>query len=266
MARIRNIDKTVSSGPTVELIYITERFIYDAPLNENEASHFQELNEELIKYALDSVSIEPNTALHKVLQYLAEIEFYLYLYDDTDWVVDYSDYSIYITNMFNNMNIPCPKEFYSHDEEELMNARNKYAQLFLSGLPYLVDSAFFYFWERKSILLRFNEKLAKIISSLKKIDYPELEQDGRLPRATYFKKWLLDVIVQRERGLCHHCGKPVVSPALSNQIYEIDHMVAIALGGTNDPTNLVLSCWECNNKKRAKSYIMSDKFAWPDRN
>ena len=54
MARIRNIDKTVSSGPTVELIYITERFIYDAPLNENEASHFQELNEELIKYALDS--------------------------------------------------------------------------------------------------------------------------------------------------------------------------------------------------------------------
>jgi 5-methylcytosine-specific restriction endonuclease McrA len=40
-------------------------------------------------------------------------------------------------------------------------------------------------------------------------------------------------------------------------------MIAIDNRGTNDPTNLVLACPSCNNKKRANFINIQDTFAWP---
>ncbi|MER0204117.1 MAG: HNH endonuclease [Nitrosomonas sp.] len=71
--------------------------------------------------------------------------------------------------------------------------------------------------------------------------------------------------MHRERGLCHYCGCIVALPSEPNQSYDIDHMIPVAKGGTNDPTNLVLSCPKCNNVKRAKIQGIPDTFAWPTR-
>lgn len=136
---------------------------------------------------------------------------------------------------------------------------------FLSGLQTFVNSAFAHLWFKKAFLHDFNVRLAEKIAPLLVTDVPCLEQDGRLARAQHFNKWVRDLILNREGGLCHYCSQPVAILSLSNQTYDIDHMVPIARGGTNDPTNLVLSCSKCNNKKRAKAQSVPDTFAWPER-
>ncbi|MFM2661474.1 HNH endonuclease [Vibrio chagasii] len=265
MRRNRNISNIINGGPALDLVSTVERFVYRTPLDDNEAAHFEELNEYLLEYAFASKDISESTALHKVLYDLAYIEFYLYLYDDLDWVSDYTDFSQYAIQMFKHMNIAVPREFYRKSEDGIIEARDLHRSLFLSGLQFFVDSAFAHLWFRKAFLFDFNSRLAEKISPLTKQQCPVLEKDGQLPRAQHFNKWIRDLILNREGGLCHYCNTPVAIPSMPNQTYDIDHMFPIARGGTNDPTNLVLSCPKCNNKKRARVQSIPDTFAWPTR-
>ncbi|MBJ2099272.1 HNH endonuclease [Serratia ureilytica] len=261
----RNTSHEITGGPTLELISMVERYVYRSPLCEDENLIFQEINQSLIDYALDAIDISPNTALHRVLDDLAYIRFYEYSYDDLDWINDESDFANYAITMFKHMNALVPTEFHKESPKDIMRAREKYRHSFLTGLNVFVNSAFAQLWFRKAFLFKFNELLAASISKLLKSDYPMLEQDGRIPRAKYFHKWIDQSIVRREGGLCHYCKNVVASPSLDNQNYDIDHMVPIAKGGTNDPTNLVLSCKKCNNKKGAKYIYKPDAFLWPKR-
>ena len=47
------------------------------------------------------------------------------------------------------------------------------------------------------------------------------------------------------RGTCHWCGSVPIRP-------EIDHVLAVSLGGSSDLSNLVLACRPCNRSKGAK--------------
>jgi len=51
-------------------------------------------------------------------------------------------------------------------------------------------------------------------------------------------------VFKRDNFTCRYCGKS--SPEV---ILEIDHVDPKSNGGTNDPLNLVTSCWECNRGK-----------------
>ncbi len=263
MRRSRNVSGIISGGPSIELVSTIERFVYKTPIDENERLHFEDLD--LLKIALQSAEISENTALHKVLEELAYIDFYLYLYDDLDWIENHSDFSNYAIEMFQHMKLKVPREFYNKTADGILSARDKYAEYFLSGLRCFVDSAFAHLWLRKGFLFDFNMRLSEKIIPLLKSNYPILAKDGQLPRATYFPVWIKDLIMYRERGLCHYCGCIVALPSVPNQSYDVDHMVPIANGGTNDPTNLVLSCPKCNNEKRAKFQPVPDTFAWPTR-
>ncbi|WP_189459412.1 HNH endonuclease [Jeongeupia chitinilytica] len=263
MRRNRNISSIISGGPSIDLISAVERFVYRNPIDQNESVCFSEIDDDLLRIALEASRISENTALHKVLSNLAYIYFYLQLYDDLDWTDEYTDFAKYATEMFQHMNIPVPSEFRRKSPEEIIAARDQHRNLFLSGLQFFVNSAFAHLWTRKGFLFDFNTRLAEKISPLLKHEYPALAKDGQLPRETYFPKWLVDMIMLRERGLCHYCNCIVASPSIANQSYDIDHMTPIANGGTNDPTNLVLSCPSCNNKKRAKYQMMPDTFFWP---
>lgn len=263
MKRGKNVSGIISGGPALDLISTVERFVYRTPLDESERIHFEDID--LRAYAFQSYNISEYTALHKVLDELAYINFYLYLYDDLDWIGEYTDFSDYAAEMFRHMNVKVPREFHRKTAEGIIAARNQYRDYFLSGLRFFVNSAFAHLWFRKGFLFDFNLRLAETISPLSKAEYPNLAKDGQLKRATYFPVWLKNLISHRERGLCHYCGCIVALPAVPNQDFDIDHMVPIASGGTNDPTNLVLSCPKCNNKKRAKFQVVPDTFAWPER-
>lgn len=51
-------------------------------------------------------------------------------------------------------------------------------------------------------------------------------------------------VFKRDNFTCRYCGR--TSPAV---ILEIDHVVPVCEGGSDDLMNLVASCWECNHGK-----------------
>lgn len=61
-------------------------------------------------------------------------------------------------------------------------------------------------------------------------------------------------VFKRDEFTCQYCGR--TSPAV---ILEVDHIVPVSKGGTNDLMNLITSCRDCNRGKGAKS--LSDKSA-----
>lgn len=261
--RYRNIDHVVLGGPSMSLISAIDRYVYNNPWDENEAIHFEDIP--LRDIALGARNISENTGLHKVLFELAYIYFYLYSYDDLDWIEDISDFAEYVIKMFESMGKAVPEEFRSSNEEEILEAKLTYKRAFIEGLQVVVDSAFAQLWNRKSFLTDFNLKMADEIKVLTKTEYPSLYKDGQISRATYFPKWLINVVCLRERGHCNYCGIIVASPTIPNQEFDVDHMVPVAQGGTNDPTNLALSCPSCNKKKRANVQKVNDVFSWPKR-
>lgn len=46
---------------------------------------------------------------------------------------------------------------------------------------------------------------------------------------------------------CGYCGKP-----LQKKSADVDHMISQALGGSNDASNLTVSCPHCNRQKGSK--------------
>lgn len=49
-------------------------------------------------------------------------------------------------------------------------------------------------------------------------------------------------VKRRDKGLCRYCGN-------SSGPWEIDHIVPVSRGGSNNRSNLVLACTRCNQKK-----------------
>jgi hypothetical protein len=253
----------IQTGAAHELLVALDRFIYDRPMDANERFHFEEIP--LTEYALASAAIGAKTALHKTLYDLAYVEFFLYSYDDAEFASDLiGEFTAYVTWMFREMGKTVPAGFASTDSDVVREARDAHRDIFVDGLHSIVDSAFALAWLRKTLLCDFNRKLASRIRPLKKADHPILETDGRLPRAPRFPSWLLNAVQRRDLGVCQHCGVPVVAVFGSDDSPHIDHMVALALGGGNDPTNLLLSCGPCNLSKGAQAVNIKDEFSWPN--
>jgi len=53
-------------------------------------------------------------------------------------------------------------------------------------------------------------------------------------------------ILRRDNFACRYCGLPAGVVQL-----HIDHVLPVAMGGTNDPANLTAACPDCNEGKRA---------------
>lgn len=61
-------------------------------------------------------------------------------------------------------------------------------------------------------------------------------------------------VFKRDKFTCQYCGE-----SAPNVILEIDHIVPVSKGGTNDIMNLVTSCRDCNRGKTNKA--LSDSSA-----
>lgn len=62
-------------------------------------------------------------------------------------------------------------------------------------------------------------------------------------------------VLQRDNFTCQYCGRSAPNVSL-----EVDHVVPVAKGGTNDIENLVTSCWECNIGKG--THEVTDTIDW----
>lgn len=58
-------------------------------------------------------------------------------------------------------------------------------------------------------------------------------------------------ILERDGFRCRYCGRGPEATEL-----EVDHVLPVAAGGTNDPSNLVAACKACNRGKSAIPGVM----------
>jgi hypothetical protein len=63
-------------------------------------------------------------------------------------------------------------------------------------------------------------------------------------------------VLHRDGFRCRYCGHGADTVEL-----QVDHVIPVARGGTNDPENLVASCFDCNSGKRDKVISPIDKTA-----
>jgi hypothetical protein len=113
-----------------------------------------------------------------------------------------------------------------------------------------IHEAFQVLFNDRKLMQSFSIIVSKTILNLKQKDFPEyMINDGEIKRYTNWNKWLQDALFHREKGCCAQCGCDLTSViAIKNKI-NIDHIVPISRGGTNDPTNLQILCSTCNNTK-----------------
>ncbi|MCI0656679.1 MAG: HNH endonuclease [Acidobacteria bacterium] len=57
----------------------------------------------------------------------------------------------------------------------------------------------------------------------------------------------LDRLAAAQQDRCFYCERPM------GQDMVIEHLTPIARGGTNAQENIVLACWDCNDKKFLKT-------------
>lgn len=72
--------------------------------------------------------------------------------------------------------------------------------------------------------------------------------------------WLKKGVFHRDKGRCQICGCDLTNLVVINGKEHYDHIIPLAQGGTNDPTNFQLLCYECNLKKGASEIITSEKY------
>jgi hypothetical protein len=56
----------------------------------------------------------------------------------------------------------------------------------------------------------------------------------------------ITILMKQSKGKCYWCGKKIKGTP------HIDHRIALDRGGSNDASNLVVSCVHCNTSKKAK--------------
>lgn len=113
----------------------------------------------------------------------------------------------------------------------------------------IVNDTFQLLFGDREFLLNFNLILSQSVKKMKVSDYPEiLVKDGMLKRVE-LPTWLKRGVFFRDRGRCIKCGKDLTGTIVTGEDLHYDHIVPLADGGANDPTNFQLLCKDCNLKK-----------------
>ncbi|MEO3677390.1 HNH endonuclease [Rheinheimera sp. FR7-31] len=121
-------------------------------------------------------------------------------------------------------------------------------------LNQLSNEVFTLLFQDREVLKAFNECAAKYVRRIRKFTAQNyFERDGTFFRCNYWPKWLKDGLFYREKGHCAICCTDLTGLYSTGQELAIDHIVPLAKGGTNDPTNLQILCKHCNSAKGARS-------------
>ncbi len=260
---IKNQKQTISLNYAIDLVSIFQRYLNNQYEYDGDEDIFEELP--LLDYSLKSKDVTPISIAHNILFYLAYHYHFLALYDDWDWLSCINDFTNYIVPLLRYMDIDIPEEFENKDgkldEELIYNKKMEMQDTFINGLKKIAHAAFFIVWQSRELCYMLNLKVANEVSKLKKSDYDFLEKDGQFPRVIW-PSWFKKLIFERENNRCYYCGKYLDS----TEEPEFDHIIPLKEGGTNDVTNIVLSCKECNDTKLISIIALTNQFNWPSIN
>jgi hypothetical protein len=127
--------------------------------------------------------------------------------------------------------------------KDIDDLADRYLNLFRETLMRLVvDDIFTILFQNKSFLRNFNLEISELIKELSINEYSQyLKKDGVLKRCSYLPEWLKMGVFYRDRGRCQICGKDLTGLYRPNTDKNLDHIIPLELGGSNDPTNFQLT-------------------------
>lgn len=100
-------------------------------------------------------------------------------------------------------------------------------------------------------------RYAKIADSIAPPAPPSAIPSPTRPLRTRLHKSIKPLLFEKQQGCCAYCHHPLPTT------YHVDHVIPLALGGPNHPTNYVLACPPCNLSKRAMPPILFlKKISW----
>ena len=123
---------------------------------------------------------------------------------------------------------------------------------------YEAKAAFEILFRDKEFLLNFQLKIKEVIENCIEKKSSIFKKNGNIKRV-HIPAWLKKAIFYRDKGKCQLCGKDV--SGLFNHYNELnyDHLLPLGAGGTNDSTNFILLCCECNQMKKDKVIEFENK-------
>lgn len=169
---------------------------------------------------------------------------------------------LYLIKMYNSSE---PAELSKTDDispEEYYSYKHKLLDTVIDQcLPKMTEEIFTLLFGDRELLRALGLLLSPFVQSLKKYDHPSLLRvDGIVQRNGYWPKWLESALLFRDRGKCAICLKDISGLLSSGRGQHLDHIVPLANGGTNDPTNLQNLCEDCNRVKGARASTTSRKY------
>jgi len=78
--------------------------------------------------------------------------------------------------------------------------------------------------------------------------------DAPRVRRVVLPSWLRRGVFYRDNGRCVACAKDLSGASILGDAVHFDHIVPIAAGGSNDPTNFQLLCDKCNHQKAIATF------------
>src|SRR5215471_3098378 len=136
------------------------------------------------------------------------------------------------------------------------------SDLLEQAIKRLTPSIFYLLFSDRQFLGKFQRRITTYVSSMKHRDYPELlTRDGVVKRLGYIPTWLKAGVFYRDRGRCQLCFKDLSGLGRPVRDIHLDHIIPLAMSGSNDPTNFQLSCQECNLSKGRRATNQYPRFS-----
>jgi len=164
-----------------------------------------------------------------------------------------------LKSLLEEAEMECPKWMTSEKIERHLNQADR---LLSRAIEIMAPSVFYLLFSDRQFLGEFQRRIATFVSSMKHRDYPNLlTRDGVAKRLEYIPTWLKAGIFYRDRGRCQLCFRDLSGLGRPVRDIHLDHIIPLAMSGSNDPTNFQLSCQGCNLSKGRRAMNQSPRFS-----
>ena len=221
--------------------------------------HFWNFNIDVFINAATKFS--KNTLLHLYIKTTALNYYHRAFFKNGDLIDEDSMEKWYF--LFNSYEIKINK-FNFDDKLEIIDWFDENINKFEELFSRMANESFFILFANRQFLLDFNNVTKETVWET---DFPKnrLAKKGTIKRVA-IPKWVKSAVYHREKGRCTFCNTDLTNLVNTFTKSNYDHIVPLDLYGTNDPSNIQLTCETCNKKKTNKKGATSSYYIpwWPE--
>lgn len=152
------------------------------------------------------------------------------------------------------------------NEDTVGEHKDELSVLCRNAINAITESVFNLLFSDRNVLFCFQRRISEYIKTLSAQQNPILASNGVVARANYIPSWLEKAIYFRDQGRCQLGFHDISGLNSPNIAVHLDHMVPLAAGGSNDPTNFQLTCGTCNTSKGPRTTVIPAQYEpyWRD--